>query len=86
MRYKNTIKLIRDHVDPKDKRRLSELGPKSEHNETLPLERNEKNTIYINKSGLYSLILLSKRESAASLAMGNQRRITIYKKDRKIQL
>ena len=38
LRYKNTIKSIRDHVDPEDKRRLSELGPKSKHNETLPLE------------------------------------------------
>ena len=64
LRYNNTIKSIRDHVDPEDKRRLSEWGPKSKHNETLPLERNEKNTIYINESGLYSLILRSKLESA----------------------
>ena len=69
MRYKNTIKSIRDYVDPEDKRKLSELGPKSKRNETLPLEkslmeRNEKNTIYINESGLYSLILRSKLESA----------------------
>ena len=69
LRYKNTIKSIHDHVDPEDKRRLSELGPKSKHNETLPLEkslmeRNEKNTIYINESGLYSLILHSKLGSA----------------------
>ena len=50
LRYKNTIiiKSICDHVVPEDKRRLSELGPKSKHNETLPLERNETNTIYIN--------------------------------------
>ena len=69
LRYKNTKKPIRDHVDPEDKRRLSELGPKSKHNEMLPLEksameRNEKSTIYINESGLYSLILRSKLESA----------------------
>ena len=30
----------------------------------LPFERNEKNTIYIHESGLYSLILCSKLESA----------------------
>ena len=36
VRYKNTIKSIRDHVDPEDKRKLSELGPKPKHNETLP--------------------------------------------------
>ena len=29
LRYKNTIKSIRDHVDPEDKKRLSELGPNS---------------------------------------------------------
>ena len=54
LRYKNTMKSIRDHVDPEDKRKLSELEPKSKQNETFPLESNEKNTIYINKSGLYS--------------------------------
>ena len=35
MGYKNTMKSIRDHVDPEDKRKLSELGPKSKQNETL---------------------------------------------------
>ena len=37
LRYKNTRKSIRDHVDPEDKREiytsLSELGPKSKGNE-----------------------------------------------------
>ena len=61
LRYKNTMKSIRDHVHPEDKRKLSELGLKSKLNETFPLERNEKNTIYINESGL---ILHSKLESA----------------------
>ena len=64
LKYKNTIKSIRDHVDPEDNRRLSELGPKYKHNEKIPLERNEENMIYINESGLYSLILRSKLESA----------------------
>ena len=59
LRYKNTIKSIHDHVEPEDKKRLSELGPKSKGNEMLPLEKNEKNVIYINESGLYSLILRS---------------------------
>ena len=81
--YKNTIKSIRDHVELEDKRKLSELWPKSKQNETDPLKskpnesfwlkkgsildplkRNEGNTIYINESGLYSLILRSKLESA----------------------
>ena len=37
--YKNTMKSIRDHVDPENKRRLSEFAPKSKGNETLPLKR-----------------------------------------------
>ena len=80
LRYKNTMKSIRDHVDPEDKRKLSELGPKTKQNETDPLnskqnksfwlktgplKRNEGNSIYINESGLYSLILCSKLESAS---------------------
>ena len=64
LRHNNTMKSIREHVDPEDKRKLSELGHKSEGNESFPLERNEKNAIYINESGLYSLILRSKLESA----------------------
>ena len=88
LKYKNTMKSIRDHVDPEDKRKLSELRPKSKQNEmdpliskqnksfwlkmalesrgskTDPLKRNDGNTIYINESGLYCLILRSKLESA----------------------
>ena len=79
--YKNTMKSTRDHVDPEDERKLSELGPKSKQNETDPqkskqnesfwlktgpLKRNEGNTIYINESGLHSLILRSKLESACA--------------------
>ena len=69
LKYKNTMKSIRDHVDPEDKRKLSELKPKSKRNESFclktgPLKRNEGNTIYINESGLYSLILRSQLESA----------------------
>ena len=37
--YKNTMKSIRDHVDPKDKERMSELGHKSKQNETCPIEK-----------------------------------------------
>ena len=57
-------KAIREHVDPEDKRKLSELVLKSRGSKTDPLTNNEKNTIYINESGLYSLILRSKLESA----------------------
>ena len=75
LKYKNQRKAIRDHVDHEDRVRFNELHgrtnrsplkktPESKRNETFPLERNEKNTIYINESGLYSLILRSKVESA----------------------
>ena len=62
------MRSIRDHVDPEDKKRLSEFGPKSKQNETFrleksPMERNNKNTIYINESRLYSLRLSSELES-----------------------
>ena len=67
-------KAIFNHVDHEDKRKLSELVSKSKQNETDPLKyrgsktepltNNQKNTIYINESGLYSLILRSKLESA----------------------
>ena len=63
------MRSIRDHVDPEDKKRLSEFGPKSKQNETFrleksPMERNKRNTIYINESRLYSLRLSSELESA----------------------
>ena len=67
-------KVVLDHVDHEDKRKLSELVSKSKLNETDPLKyrdskmepltNNQKNTIYINESGLYCLILRSKLESA----------------------
>ena len=78
-------KAILDHVDPEDKRKLSELGYNSRGaqngppfknemdplkyrgSKTEPLTNNQKNTIYINESGLYSLILRSKLESACAL-------------------
>ena len=72
--YAIQCKAILNHVDHEDKRKLSELVAKSKQNEMDPLKyrgsktalltNNQKNTIYINESGLYSLILHSKSESA----------------------
>ena len=42
LRYKNIMKSIRDHVDPEDKRNLSELGPKSKQIEMFPLKGTRK--------------------------------------------
>ena len=36
--YAIQCKAIRDHVDPEDKRKLSELEPKSKQNESDPLK------------------------------------------------
>jgi prophage antirepressor-like protein len=59
--YKNTRKAIRDHIDSDDK---SDLGAFEGGNAKTPLTNNEKNTIMINESGLYSLIIASKLETA----------------------
>ena len=69
LKYTNQRKAIRDHVDPEDKIKLSELMSKSKRNESFrlktdPLKGNEGNSVYINESVLYSLILRSKLESA----------------------
>ena len=75
--YENPGKAIRIHVDSDDKMPIDELltvskggsdsdppskgGPKS----GLPSETNyQRSTIYINESGLYTLIFTSKLESA----------------------
>ena len=69
LKYTNQRKAIRNHVDPEDKRKLSELVLKTKRNESFPLQTgslkgNEGNIVYINESGLYSLILRSKLEYA----------------------
>ena len=47
-------KAIRDHAEPEDKRKLSELGPKSKQNETDSLTNNEK-TLFISTSLDYTV-------------------------------
>ena len=64
LKYTNQRKAIRDHVDPEDKRKLSELMSKSKRNESFRLKGNEGNSLYLPESGLYSLVLRSKLESA----------------------
>ena len=64
LKYTNQRKAIRDHVDPEDKRKLSELMSKSKRNESVHLKGNEGNSLYLSESGLYSLVLRSKLESA----------------------
>lgn len=60
--YKDTRHAIRDHVDPEDKRALSNS---SEGQNTAPLNGGYGDTaILINESGVYSLIFSSKLPSA----------------------
>lgn len=59
--YTNPQKAIRDHIDSEDKMKLEQF---ERGNDSFTLTNNEKNTIYINESGLYSLIMRSKLESA----------------------
>ena len=69
--YKDTNKALKDHVDDDDKEKLGNL--KVGETFTLAnlrvgvsptLKGNQKNTIYINESGLYSLIMSSKLPTA----------------------
>lgn len=59
--YKNTKDALSRHVDEDDK---SKLGDFCKGRESRPLKKNEKNTIFINESGLYSLVLKSKLKKA----------------------
>ena len=69
LKYSNQREVIRDYVDPEDKRKLSELMSKSKWNElfhlkTDPPKGNDGNSLYLSESGLYSLVLRSKLKSA----------------------
>jgi prophage antirepressor-like protein len=55
--YVNPRKAIRDHVDQEDRQALDDL---LENDSLLLLEHNEGSQVYINESGLYSLIMKSK--------------------------
>ena len=73
----NQRKVIHDHVDPEDKRKLSELVSKTKRNESFPLKTglpkgNEGNSLYLSESGLYSLVLRSKLELALLSSYGSQ--------------
>ena len=58
--YKDTQHAILNNVENEDKCKLEELGNLQDRLLTF----NEKITIYINESGLYSLILKSQKQEA----------------------
>lgn len=64
--YKNTKQAIIINVDDDDKNKLEKIIKNMGSTELTPkkLTYNELNTIYINESGLYSLILRSKLKEA----------------------
>ena len=47
LRNKNTMKSIRDHVENEDKRKMSELAPKSKQNETDPLKSKQNESFWL---------------------------------------
>ena len=65
--YADTKQAIRVNVDDDDKNNLEELNLQLESLggvSNTPLDYNEGNTIYINESGLYSLILRSEKQES----------------------
>ena len=62
--YSNPLKAIRTHIDSEDKEEISELVYKWGAQNGHPFRNVEQGTIYVNESGLYSLVLRSRLESA----------------------
>ena len=60
--YSIPRKAIREHVDPEDRLSLERIT--KEGLKQTPLKNEQKSAIFVNESGLYSLILQSKLESA----------------------
>ena len=60
MGYANTKQEIRVNVDDDDKNKMEELGGHSDY----PLDANAQNSIFINESGVYFLILRSEKLEA----------------------
>ena len=63
--YSIPHKAIREHVDPEDRSSLEHLSKGGL--KWTPLKNEQKNDTFINESGLYSLMLQSKLESAKAL-------------------
>ena len=61
LEYKNTRQAIRTHVRDEDRQTLENLRGLET---SLPLEHNEGAQVFINESGLYSLIMKSRKAEA----------------------
>ena len=62
--YSNPLKAICTHIDSEDEEEMSELVYKGGAQNGHPFRNVQQGTIYVNESGLYSLVLRSKLESA----------------------
>ena len=62
--YSNPLKAIRMHIDSEDKEEMLELVYKGGAQNGHPFRNVQRGTIYVNESGLHSLVLRSKLESA----------------------
>ena len=62
--YSNPLKAIHMQIDSEDKEEMLELVYKGAAQNGHPFRNVQQGTIYINESGLYSLVLRSKLESA----------------------
>ena len=62
--YSNPLKAIHMHISSEDKEEMSELVYKGVAQNGHPFRNVQRGTIYINESGLYSLVLRSNLESA----------------------
>ncbi|MFM7990028.1 MAG: Bro-N domain-containing protein, partial [Candidatus Fonsibacter sp.] len=60
LEYTNTNKAIIDHVDTADKKKLEELMG----NDSLPMKYQERTSLFINETGLFSLIFRSQMQEA----------------------
>ena len=66
MGYANTIQALTKNVDEDDKKKMEELG----HPIMGCPDANAKQSMYINESGLYSLIPKSEKPEATPLDSG----------------
>ena len=64
--YNNTTQALIKNVEEDDKKKMEELGNPCEG----LLDANARKTIYINESGLYSLIMRSEKPEATPLDSG----------------
>ena len=66
--YSIPCKAIREHIDPEDRLSLESLQASLTKGglKWTPLNNEQKSAIFINETGLYSLISKSKLESAKS--------------------